>query len=72
MKRVDRSTKGQKEDKKDAMDFSQKSHQVKHWMNTQPEEDTQPPFKIKIKVQGLPLQADRRGTKNILQQRPAA
>ena len=37
-----------KEHQKDASDFSIKSHQVKHWMNTHPEENIQPPFRIKM------------------------
>ena len=32
----------------DAKKFSPKSHMVKHWMNTHPEMNTLPPFKIKI------------------------
>ena len=32
---------------RDATSFSQKSHQVKHWMNSHPEEDAQPAFRIK-------------------------
>ena len=37
-----------KEHQKDASDFSVKSHQVKHWMNTHPEENIQPPFRIRM------------------------
>ena len=37
-----------KEHQKDASDFSIKSHQVKHWMNTHPEENIQPPFRIRM------------------------
>ena len=37
-----------KEHHKDAEDFSEKSHQVKHWMNSHPEEGTQPQFRIRI------------------------
>ena len=33
----------------DAKSFSQKSHQVKHWMISHPEEPIQPPFCIKKK-----------------------
>ena len=36
-----------KEHQKDASDFSPKSHQVKHWMNSHPEENSQPPFRIR-------------------------
>ena len=32
----------------DARGFFQKSHQVKHWMISHPEEPIQPPFSIKI------------------------
>ena len=32
---------------KDATSFSQKSHQVKHWMNSHQDEDAQPAFRIK-------------------------
>ena len=36
------------EHQNDAKSFSQKSHQVKHWMISHPEEPIQPPFSIKI------------------------
>ena len=36
-----------KEHQKDALDVSVKSHQAKHWMNTHPEENTQPSFRIR-------------------------
>ena len=32
----------------DAESFAKKSHVIKHWINTPPELDTAPPFKIKI------------------------
>jgi hypothetical protein len=36
------------EHQRDARDFSQKSHMVKHWMNYHQEEDSKPPFSLRI------------------------